>query len=324
MADRFAALAGYAEDDESGTDFNSTRAGAPAGGLTTMLDASSDSLLVPVAAAKASAAAAPQRTAPPPRPLSPRQTNAPTAQPSDARPAPPPATPRIAGAGPRGNDAPSTRRKAEHRRLQGIRILAGEDEAAAAAAAATAAAIAADDDELLSEDSDDELARMQADMSRAADTTAGNGDESAMVGLRAQKQRMQGGISLKGNEERTRALQAENNELKLEVDLLRKRYTHNDALRELAVVVKERAALQQQLLGLSQFANKTLDEAKLSKKIIKKLGTDTVESLREAAENARAEAREERERAEALRRELASARQNEAGSVQQEVSGAYD
>ncbi|CEH17933.1 Extracellular matrix glycoprotein Laminin subunits alpha and gamma [Ceraceosorus bombacis] len=322
MGDRFAALAGYAGDETVATDYNRT---GPGGLTMAGLDTTDDSSIAPAARSKPSSSA--------PRPLSPRKSNVPTNAPSaigkpvaGARTASgsnvkasrvplrndsatEPSTPQAAidkRAHKSRAEVPATDRKQDPRKLQGIRIVDGED---------SVAPYGEVDDTGILEDSDADFIRAQQDLSRANETSLANGTslEESAIGLteaQAEKARRAAGLSMKVATERNDQLTKENNDLKIEVDLLRQRYKHsdNDVMQQLVSITQEHRRLQARLAKQDQFIREAGPELAAYKKLQRRIGKEDPVALRAEAQRAQAEAEEHRSAREALEEELADVR----------------
>ena len=138
----------------------------------------------------------------------------------------------------RHDEPPSTQRKQEQRRHYGVRI--------------------ADDDTFEElEDSlqrghqQDELKRMQQDMSQGGDSllAASPANDSGQWGARAMRRRSAAGVSMKSAQEKINSLTQERDELKIVVDLLREKVSLDDRLAELIVLKKEKLSYTNKMIA---------------------------------------------------------------------------
>ncbi|CDS01199.1 related to Myosin heavy chain [Sporisorium scitamineum] len=138
----------------------------------------------------------------------------------------------------RHDEPPSTQRKQEQRRHYGVRI--------------------ADDDTFEElEDSlqrghqQDELKRMQQDLSQGGDSllAASPGNDSGQWGARAMRRRSAAGVSMKSAQEKINSLTQERDELKIVVDLLREKVSLDDRLAELIVLKKEKLSYTNKMIA---------------------------------------------------------------------------
>ncbi|SPO25880.1 related to Myosin heavy chain [Ustilago trichophora] len=138
----------------------------------------------------------------------------------------------------RHQEPPSTQRKQEQRRHYGVRI--AEDETFEEL-----------EDSLQRGHQQDELQRMQQDISQGGDSllAASPGNDSGQWGARAMRRRSAAGVSMKSAQEKINSLTQERDELKIVVDLLREKVSLDDRLAELIVLKKEKLSYTNKMIA---------------------------------------------------------------------------
>ncbi|KAJ9479184.1 hypothetical protein PHBOTO_002659 [Pseudozyma hubeiensis] len=138
----------------------------------------------------------------------------------------------------RHNEPPSTQRKQEQRRHYGVRI-ADDD------------TFEELEDSLQKAHQQDELQRMQQDLSQAGDSllAASPANDSGQWGARAMRRRSAAGVSMKSAQEKINSLTQERDELKIVVDLLREKVSLDDRLAELIVLKKEKLSYTNKMIA---------------------------------------------------------------------------
>ncbi|CBQ72955.1 related to Myosin heavy chain [Sporisorium reilianum SRZ2] len=138
----------------------------------------------------------------------------------------------------RHDEPPSTQRKQEQRRHYGVRI-ADDD------------TFEELEDSLQKGHQQDELKRMQQDMSQGGDSllAASPGNDSGQWGARAMRRRSAAGVSMKSAQEKINSLTQERDELKIVVDLLREKVSLDDRLAELIVLKKEKLSYTNKMIA---------------------------------------------------------------------------
>ncbi|GAK64488.1 uncharacterized protein PAN0_005d2702 [Moesziomyces antarcticus] len=138
----------------------------------------------------------------------------------------------------RQQEPPSTQRKQEQRRHYGVRIAEDDtfDEL---------------EDSLQRGHQQDELQRMQQDMSQGGDSllAASPANDSGQWGARAMRRRSAAGVSMKSAQEKINNLTQERDELKIVVDLLREKVSLDDRLAELIVLKKEKLSYTNKMIA---------------------------------------------------------------------------
>ncbi|TKY85692.1 hypothetical protein EX895_005232 [Sporisorium graminicola] len=138
----------------------------------------------------------------------------------------------------RHDEPPSTQRKQDQRRHYGVRI-ADDD------------TFEELEDSLQNGHQQDELKRMQQDMSQGGDSllAASPGNDSGQWGARAMRRRSAAGVSMKSAQEKINSLTQERDELKIVVDLLREKVSLDDRLAELIVLKKEKLSYTNKMIA---------------------------------------------------------------------------
>lgn len=138
----------------------------------------------------------------------------------------------------RHEEPPSTQRKQEHRRHYGVRI--AEDDTFEEL-----------EDSLPKAHEQDELQRVQQDLSQAGDSllAASPANDSGQWGARAMRRRSAAGVSMKSAQEKINSLTQERDELKIVVDLLREKVSLDDRLAELIVLKKEKLSYTNKMIA---------------------------------------------------------------------------
>lgn len=157
-------------------------------------------------------------------------------------------------------DLPSTQRKPDPKRRYGVRIT--DDEPSGVDAS----------DSL--DESEAELQRVRNDLSRSADTTGDVSatDADAAAVRQAISRRSAAGISLKDSEARIKRLEAENNELRIECDLLRHHMGPNEAQLQLVNTSNELIKLRRSHAEYVRLVKEQDSYVKESKRMWKKWG----------------------------------------------------
>ncbi|SPO25343.1 related to Myosin heavy chain [Ustilago trichophora] len=135
-------------------------------------------------------------------------------------------------------EPPSTQRKQEQRRHYGVRI--AQDDTFEEL-----------EDSLQRGHQQDELQRMQQDISQGGDSllAASPGNDSGQWGARAMRRRSAAGVSMKSAQEKINSLTQERDELKIVVDLLREKVSLDDRLAELIVLKKEKLSYTNKMIA---------------------------------------------------------------------------
>ncbi|SNX84315.1 related to Myosin heavy chain [Melanopsichium pennsylvanicum] len=138
----------------------------------------------------------------------------------------------------RREEPPPTQRKMEKRRHYGVRI--ADDETFEEL-----------EDSLHRGNQQDELQRMQPDISQGGDSliAASPGNDSGQWGARAMRRRSAAGVSMKSAQEKINSLTQERDELKIVVDLLREKVSLDDRLAELIVLKKEKLSYTNKMIA---------------------------------------------------------------------------
>lgn len=302
MSDRFAALAGFPggsadETAASATDASALRTGLPG------LD-SEDSISLGGGGGSSSAPLGPHAiNQPPKRPtLSPLRRASTPLGPEAAAPQQQSGKPSEGGPG-----ATTPRQREQARRRYGVRITDDEE------------AIPDDVEDSL-DDSEAELQRVRRDLSRShAETTFDDDDESASApplgggvgsgggrggaaSAAAMGRRSAAGISLKDAEAKMRKLEAENNELKIEIDIYRQNMTPTESQNRVVSLMKERQVLKRKEAQFGQVLREQDKVIRENKKKLKRWGdrdpireTEEKLELERSLREAQAQVQEERQ-----------------------------
>lgn len=299
MSDRFAALAGFAPGaDETGasatataTDASGFRTGALAG-----LD-TDDS--ISLGGAAATTGAGPSRDAgagdapPPKRPeMSPLRRSS-----THLGAAAPTVSDKNKGNRGTSDEAEATPRQdrpTQARRRYGVRIT--DDEAAGGGGEKGAI----DLEDSMDDNSESELQRVRRDLSQSHEETTfdddGLSDSAANTGTAASKaavaaatmgRRSAAGISLKDAEAKMRRLEAENNELKIEIDIYRQNMSPTESQNRVVSLMKERQVLKRKEAQFGQVLREQDKVIRENKKKLKRWGDR--DPIREAEERAELE-----------------------------------